>query len=81
MDARTGIEQALLDQISRMQKDWDEREACLTKLVQILLGNQKNLNAQLNDLDKRLTGMGNQQQSLIELSRQLERLDRQLKNG
>ncbi len=43
MDARTGIEQALLDRIGRIQKDWDEREARLTMLVQNLNTNLKGL--------------------------------------
>ena len=41
MEARTGIEQALLDQIGKIQKNWDEREARLTALVESLNEEEK----------------------------------------
>lgn len=81
MDARTGIEQALLDRIGRIQKDWDEREARLTALVQNLNANLKGLSGNQRILNARLKGLEGQIRSLQELPGQLEQFDRQSGDG
>ena len=81
MDARTGIEQALLDRIGMIQKDWDEREARLTALVQNLNANLKGLSGNQRILNARLKGLEGQIRSLQELPGQLKQLDRQSRDG
>lgn len=72
MDARTGINQVLLDSISRIEKDWEAR-ARLTKLVErpILLDSLKTDQESLND---RLNDWNDLAKVLKELSDPLKKL-------
>ena len=63
------------------QKDWDEREARLTVLVQNLNANLKGLSGNQGILNARLKGLEGQIRSLQELPGQLERLDRRPRDG
>ena len=82
MEARTGIKQALLDQIGKIQKEWDEREARLTKLVEDVISDEKEREERLTNLSRILSeqvnGLSTQLQSAHKLTKQLEKL---LENG
>ena len=85
MEARTGIEQALLDQIGKIQKDWDEREARLTKLVEDVISDEKEreerLTKLLRVLSEQVNGLSIELQSAPKLTKHLEQLEKLLADG
>ena len=85
MKAQTEIEQAWLDQIGKIQKEWNEREIRLTKLVEDASAEEKEreerLTVLVDTLFNKVNGLTMQFQSAHKLVKHLEQLKKLLEDG